>query len=153
FSINFAASGYKNFLTVQPETAVVLRRAPEMRVGSIEQEPWKLRPIYFGVDAFADATHRGDTQISTASMVQRDEFAPRATIPLRLGPWLNITPTFTFRTAHYGAELVNHAVVNNSVNRTTEEVQVDFRPAPLERVWGGSDSRWKHTIEPAVVYR
>ena len=153
FSINFAASSYKNFLTAQPATAVVLRKAPEARFHAVDQEPWKRWPVYFGVDVWADAAHRSDTEISTPSMVQRSEFAPRATVPLALGHWLNVTSTFTFRTTRYGAQMLDGAVVDDPVTRNTEEAQVDLRPAALERIWGSSDSKWKHTIEPEVVYR
>src|SRR2546425_10287076 len=60
FSLNFAALNYKNFLSAQPETSVVLRRAPGARFSSVEQAPWKRLPIYFGFDAFADAVHRSE---------------------------------------------------------------------------------------------
>jgi len=153
FSINFAASDYKNFLTATPETAVVLRQAPEVRFHSVDQEPWKRWPFYFGVDVFSDAAYRSDTQITTPAMVQRSELAPRVTLPLALGPWFHITSTFTFRSTRYGAQQANGVVVDQSIARTTEEVQVDLRPAALERTWETANAKWKHTIEPAAVYR
>jgi LPS-assembly protein len=153
FSINFAASDYKDFLTSVPQTAVVLRKAPEVRFHSVDQEPWKRWPFYFGIDAFADAAYRSDTLITTPSMVQRSEFAPHVTLPLNMGPWLHITPTFTFRTMRYGAQENDGVVVDDSISRTTEEIQVDLRPASFERTWERSKSKWKHTIEPAIVYR
>jgi LPS-assembly protein len=153
FSINFALQSYKNFLTVQPETSVVLRSAPEVRFGSVDLAPWRRLPIYFGVDAFADAVHRGDPNIETPSFVTRGEIAPRVTIPLHWGPWLGITPTFTLRTAHYGSSLLAGTMVSDSVQRTTEELDLDIRPPSLERVWERPDSKWKHTIEPEIHYR
>ena len=92
FSLNFAAANYKNFLSAQPETAVVLRRAPEVRFHAVDQAPWRGWPFYFGVDVFADAAYRSDTQITTPAMVQRSGFAPRMTIPLHLGPWPRYHP-------------------------------------------------------------
>ena len=153
FSLNFAAANYKNFLSAQPETAVVLRRAPEVRFHAVDQAPWRGWPFYFGVDVFADAAYRSDTQITTPAMVQRSGFAPRMTIPLHLGPWLDITPTFTFRTMRYGAGRDNGIISRNSVVRTTGELQVDLRPASLRRIWERPNSKWKHTVEPAILYR
>src|SRR5208282_3122288 len=37
--------------------------------------------------------------------------------------------------------------------RTTEETSVDIRPPTIERVWRSGESKWKHVIEPDIVYR
>jgi LPS-assembly protein len=155
FSINFAANNYKNFLSAQPETAVVLRRAPQVQFGSVDRAPWKRWPFYFGFDAFTGAVYRSDPLISTPPMVQRSEFAPRVTVPVHWGDWLGVTPTFTFRATRYGAsrDPATGAVVDQPVKRVTGEINVDARPPTLERIWGTPDSKWKHTIEPEVVYR
>jgi len=152
YSINFAANDYKNFLTAQPQTAVVIRQAPEMRFQSVDQEPWKQLPIYFGFDVLADAASRSDTVIKTPAMVQRSMIAPSVTLPIDMGPWLHVTPTFTFRSMRYGAQQANGNVADEAIFRDTEEVGIDIRPASFERTWGTEASKWKHTIEPAVVY-
>jgi LPS-assembly protein len=158
FSLNFAAINYKNFLNLSPEESVTLRRAPEVRFGSVDQAPWKRWPIYFGFDVFADAVHRdqagGTTEVETASMVQRFEVAPRVTIPLRWGPWFGVTPTFVVRSTHYGEhQLPDGTILPASLRRTSEELTIDLRPPSFDRIWGDSGSKWKHVIEPDVVYR
>ncbi len=164
FSLNFGMVNYKNFLSAVPETAVVLRSAPGVRLSSIEQAPWQRWPIYFGFHAFADAVHRADTSLATADTVQRMELAPRVTVPLRWGPWFGVTPTFLVRTTRYGSQLLSGTVVGDSVRRTTAELTVDLRPPSLARVWerpaeppgtrkASPNVRWKHSIEPQVVYR
>jgi len=153
FSLNFAALNYKNFLSAQPETAVVLRSAPGVRFSSIDQAPWRRWPIYFGFHVFADAVHRSDPNLNTPTAVQRNEIAPRVTVPLHWGPWLGVTPTFLVRTTLYGSQLVSDTVVGDSVRRTTAELTVDLRPPSLARIWESSASKWKHSIEPQVVYR
>jgi LPS-assembly protein len=158
FSLNFAAINYKNFLNISPPQSVVMRRAPEVRFGSVDQAPWKRWPVYFGFDVFADAVHRdqtgGATEIETPAMVQRFEVAPRVTMPLRWGPWLGVTPTFVVRSTHDGAQqLPDGAILPESLRRTTEELTVDLRPPSFDRIWGDGSSRWKHVIEPEVVYR
>lgn len=155
FSLNFAALHDKSFLTIQPETSVVLRSAPEARFNSVDQAPWKRLPIYFGFSAYAGAVHRDDANFDTAAAVQRSEFSPRVTLPLHLGPWLGVTTMAAFRTTRYGSELQSGVLVGESVRRNTGEVTVDLRPPSLERVFGGSESqtKWKHVIAPEITYR
>lgn len=176
FSLNFAVLNSKNFLGLPtgtaPETTVVLRSAPGIRFSSVEQAPWRRWPLYFGFDVFADAVHRSETctlaradcvgpggtlltqqRFETPAAVQRTEIAPRVTVPLRWGPWLGVTPTFVLRTTRYGSQLLAGTVVGDSVRRTTAELTVDIRPPSLARIGESAGAKWKHTIEPQVVYR
>ncbi len=156
FSLNFAANSYKNYVSATPDTFVSLRTAPEARFSSVDQAPWEKLPIYFSFDAFTGASHREDTVtgFQTPNFVARTEFAPTVTIPFHFGPWLDVTPTFTFRTTYYGGQLQNGLYVGNGFFRTTEEFSLDLRPPTIERVWGDSTTgkRWKHVIEPEIIY-
>jgi LPS-assembly protein len=153
FSLNFYASNYKNFLTLSPETAVQLRAAPGARFSSVEQAPWRRWPIYFGFDVFADGMHREDPRMETSTVVQRAEVAPRVTIPLRWGPWLGLTPTFAVRVTRYGQQQLSGIVVPDAVRRISGEVTVDLRPPSFAREWLKGPTKWKHVVEPKVVYR
>jgi LPS-assembly protein len=156
FSVALASLSYKNFLSATPETAIDIRTAPEIRASSVDRAPWRKLPIYFGFDAFADAVHRETNvppQFSTPSFVSRMEFAPNVTMPVHLGAWLNVTPTFTLRSTRYGGQLQNGAFDAQPFVRTTEELSLDVRPPALERVWNsGDDVKWMHSIEPEIVY-
>jgi LPS-assembly protein len=167
FSVNFAANSYENFLNAAPQVSVNLRSAPEVHLGSVDQAPWQRLPIYFGVDAFSGAVHRSDENlitnpvtgvqtvvpgIDTDAAVERSEFAPRVVIPLRWGPWLGVTTSYTVRTTSYGAQIINGAVVDQALLRTTGELNIDLRPPTLERVWDTGNGKWKHTIEPEIEY-
>ncbi len=152
-SVNFSTYNYKNFLSAAPETAVVLRAAPGARVSSVEQAPWEKAPLYFGFHVLADAAHRSEPGLETPAAVQRTELAPRVTLPLRWGPWLGVNTTATLRTTRYGSQLMAGTVVGDSLRRTTGEVNVDIRPPALGRIWDTAGGKWKHTVEPQVVYR
>lgn len=152
FSLNFAALDDKNFLTIQPETSVVIHSAPEARFSSVEQAPWKRWPIYFAFDSFAGALHREDAAIDTPAAVQRSEIAPRVSVPLHWGPWLGLTTRAAFRVTRYGSELVNGSIAGHSFTRSTGEFSVDLRPPSFERIWDGFGAKWKHIIEPRVTY-
>jgi LPS-assembly protein len=156
FSLNFAALNDKSFLTIQPETSVVLRTAPEARLSSIEQAPWAGLPLYFSFSASVGALHRTDQNLDTAAAVQRTEFAPKVTIPLHFGPWLGVTASAAFRTTRFGESLDSTgALSGQAIIRNTGEFALEIRPPVLERVFSrdGSHTKWKHTIEPEITYR
>jgi LPS-assembly protein len=167
FSVNFAATSYKNFVNAQPQVVEDVRAAPEVRFSSVDQAPWKNLPIYFGGDAFAGTVHRDDENlvkdpttgvetvvpgIVTPTFVERSEFAPRVVMPLHWGPWLGATTSFTFRGTSYGSQLVAGSVMNTLLSRATGEVNVDLRPPTLEGVWQSGSGKWKHTIDPEIEY-
>lgn len=156
FSLSLATQSYKNFLSASPQTSIDLRTAPEIRVTMAERGPWKRIPIYFDFDSFANASHR-ETSVTpgftTPSFVTRTELAPNVSIPLRWGPWVGISPSFTLRSTRYSGQVASGAFLNTPLVRTTEELTVDLRPPVLERMWNGSQADWKHVIEPKVQYR
>ena len=167
FSAGLAANSYKNFLDAQPQVEVNLRNAPEARFSSVDQSPWKRLPIYFGGDAFTGAVHRSDEHlvtdqttgvqtvapgIDTGGAVERSELAPRVVVPLRWGPWIGMTTSYTVRTTVYGAQMASGTLVNDSLRRTTGELNIDLRPPTLERVWETKSGKWKHTIDPEIEY-
>jgi len=154
FNIDFAALSYQNYLTATPQTSVTLRTAPEAQISSVERPVWSSIPLYVSFDAFTGAEYRRDTAtpFSTPNFVGRSEFAPSVAMPLRWGPWLSLTPTFTFRTTHYGGQMLNGAFEGVGFFRNTAEVNVDIRPPTLERSWSSNGTRWKHVIEPVIAY-
>jgi len=161
FSLNVAAVNDKNFLTINPQTSVVLRNLPEARFGSVEQNPWARLPIYFGFDSFVDGVHRSDSQIDTPLTVSRTEFAPRVTVPIHFGDWFGITGTAAFRTTRYGDSLNASGQLSGlAITRNTGEFTIDLRPPTLERFFDRASlqknkarRRYKHTIEPVLTYR
>jgi LPS-assembly protein len=158
FSLNFSGQNDKSFLLVNPQTAVTLRTLPEIRLGSVDRQPWPRVPLYFGFDAFAGAAFRKDPVLQTPAMVQRTELAPRVTLPLRFGSWMNLTATAALRTARYGASLAGGTpqpvLSEQPVTRNDGEFTIDLRPPSLERYFDRPKSkrRYKHTIEPEFRY-
>jgi LPS-assembly protein len=170
FSFNLAALSDRSFLSINPQTSVALRNAPQARFGSVEQSPFEHLPVFFGFDALAGALKRDDigftpiptyVPIATPDFVPRMEFAPRVSIPLHFGPWLSATTTATFRTTYYGASLTPAGFVSTqSLTRNDGEFTFDLRPPTLERFFGRispdktkRQKRYKHTIEPHITYR
>jgi len=153
YSFNFAAEQYRDFLSNTPGDIVEVRKTPEVRFSSVEQQPWERWPFYFGFDSFTGGNHRSDPLLKTPAIVERSEVAPRVTVPLRFGPWLGVTTSATGRATHYGAQLVQGAAASQGFTRTTGEFTMQIQTPALERVWeDGSGTRWKHSVEPQIAY-
>jgi LPS-assembly protein len=155
FSLNVASLNDRNFLELSPPNSVVLRDAPEVSFGSLEQAPWRKLPVYFSFSSFAGTVHRDDEFINTPNFVGRTEFAPKVTIPLHFGTWLGVTTSATFRTAFYGDSFdASGNVSGQSITRNTGEFAVELRPATLERFFDrpATRHRYKHTVEPFLDY-
>jgi len=152
FSLNIAALNYQDFLNAQPQTSIVLRSAPEVRFSSTDRAFWNRWPVYFGFDGVTGAVRRSDTLIDTAQYVERSELAPHMTLPMRWGSWFGMTSTAGFRVIHYGEQLVNGTPVAQGLVHTDGEFSVELRPPAFERIWNRRKTKWKHVIEPQIVY-
>ena len=152
FSLNVAALNYQDFLNAQPATSIVLRSAPEVRFSSTDRAFWNRWPVYFGFESVSGAMRRSDTLIDTGQLVERSEFAPHMTLPIRWGYWFGITSTAGFRVTDYGEQLVNGTPVAEGLLRRDGEFSVELRPPAFERIWDRGKTKWKHVIEPLIVY-
>jgi LPS-assembly protein len=154
FSLNFVTSSYQNYLTATPQTSITLRSAPEVSLSSVDQAPFQRLPFYFSFEGFSGAVSRSEdvTPFKTPAFVERSEFAPTVAVPFHWGPWLSVTPGFTFRSTYYGGRMQNNVYIGQGFFRETKELSVDLRPPSLERVWQRSNTKWKHVIEPDIVY-
>jgi LPS-assembly protein len=155
YSLNFATLSYRNYLSATPQTSIVLRTAPEARFSSVDRRPFAHLPFYFSFHAFTGAVHRADdlTPFQTPKFVERSEVAPTVTLPLHFGDWLDVAPSFTFRSTNYGGQIKNGAFVSQNFFRNTEEFHLDMRLPVLERVWSEGATKWKHVIEPDINYK
>ena len=161
FDFSVATLSYENFLTASTATtgatSITLRNAPEVQFSSVDQAPFRKIPLYFSFDAFSGAVSRNEnvTPFETPTFVARSEFAPSVTLPLHWGPWLNLTSSFTFRSTYYGGQLsTTGTFLGQGLFRNTEEFSLDIRPPSFDRIFVSSDgdTKWKHAIEPEIVY-
>jgi LPS-assembly protein len=89
----------------------------------------------------------------------RADFAPRLSLPLKTLPWLQFTPSFSYRDTYYTKHRppdVTSGVVDESLNRHYYQVELLLRGPMVAKVFGGSGtgsaSKYKHVIEPEVRY-
>jgi LPS-assembly protein len=119
-------------------------------------------PAYFSFDATAEGVRRTESvgrefNLKTPSVVQRLDFSPRLTLPLRALAGFTLTPTLGLRTTFYSDSLdpVKRQVVGQNLNRNYGELSLDLRPPSLSRIFRRRDGspRFKHLIEPYLTYR
>lgn len=161
YYFNAFFASYRNFLTVLPETAVTLLNAPTIQFGTRPRLFAQLKlPLYLSLNTSVGGVRRSEPRFETPALVQRFDLYPRVTLPLLRSPYLHLTPSFAFRATRYGARLFDDPsapggkrVFNRPLRRVTEEVSVDLRPPALTRIYDRGQYRYKHVIEPQVVYR
>lgn len=162
FYFNGFFGRYQNFLQAQPERSVTLLTAPGLEFGTRPRlvDWWKRQPLYFSFDSQVGGMRRDEPRYRTPDLVQRYEVYPRLSIPLALGRYFRLTPTFGVRASRYGARVVDDPslpggkrVLNQPLRRVTEELSVDLRFPAFQRIFERGQRRYKHVLEPAVTYR
>jgi len=93
----------------------------------------------------------------TGNLLGRFDLNPQISAPLLFGGW-SLRPALTLHDTYYTERLIPRdprTAEANATNRKALEITVEFRPPPVERVFDGEFRRqkWKHVIEPRVVYR
>jgi LPS-assembly protein len=154
FSANLAALSYKNFISASPQSSITLRTAPVAQFGAVDRAPFPKIPVYLSFEGFVGAQNRGETvsPFATPGFVERSEFAPSVTMPFHWNPWMSVTPSFTFRSTHYGGQLQKGSFVREGLFRNTEEFSLDVRLPAFERSWRSGGGEWKHVVEPDFRY-
>lgn len=162
FYFNGFFGRYENFLQAQPQRSVSLLTAPGIEFGTrprLVGKGWR-QPIYFSFDSQVGGMRRDEPRYRTPDLVQRYEVYPRVSLPLSLGRYFRLTPTFGVRASRYGARVVDDPslpggkrVLNQPLRRVTEEVSVDLRFPSFQRIFERGQRRYKHVVEPEVTYR
>ena len=162
FYLNTFFGRYQNFFQADPETSVTLVNAPGIEFGTRPRLLTWLgaAPLYFSFDSSAGGMRRDEPRYNTPYMVQRYTLYPSVSLPVRLGRYFGVTPTFGLRASRYGARLIDDPaapggkrVLRDPIRRVTEEVSVDLRFPSFQRIFERPQHRYKHVVEPEVTYR
>ena len=156
YSINASLLRDENFQSTATDDTVVIRKLPSAEFNSTERRllggP---APVYFAFDSAFDLVSRSQPAFQTRRYVQRGDFFPRFTVPLRLKGF-NITPTLGGRITGYGQSRQEGEIVGANLYRAAGEFSVDIAPPAIQRIYNGP--KWfgdkvKHVIEPRLRYR
>lgn len=87
---------------------------------------------------------------------QRFDLLPTISYPFTAWPFLTARTSFITRFTHYSHRIVDGDPIEESLDRQYNEVRVDVRGPSFYRIFDTPDngyaSRWKHVIEPQVVW-
>jgi LPS-assembly protein len=164
---------YQNFLSTTPGQVVTISHAPSLDFSSVGQKLGRT-PFYWSFDSSAAGLSRSEPQLGTCggffqsctpafrtgNLVERFDLNPAISMPLLFRGW-SLRPELTLHETYYSERLVPETrenpaqAVSDAINRQALETTVELRPPALERVFDKNflGRKWKHVIEPQVVYR
>ncbi len=141
---------------------VKVRKFPGLEFSKRSTKVSESLPFYFSYDSALEGVRRSETLgdqfiLKTPSMVQRLDFFPRLTFPLRSFAGFTLTPSIGMRSTFYSDSLdpVQQQVVGQNLFRNYAEFNLDFRPPALAKIFRHKDGTpwFKHVIEPFIEYR
>lgn len=148
-----------NFISDQ---IVKVRKFPSVELSKRSTQISDSLPFYFSFDAALEGVRRSETvgsdfRLKTPSVVQRLNFAPRLTFPLKSFAGFTLTPSLGFGSTFYSDSLdpVQRQVTGQNLFRNYADLDIDLRAPALAKVFHHQDGTpwFKHIIEPFVEYR
>jgi LPS-assembly protein len=142
-------------VTEFPDKAVKSRTFPSFNLSghSRQLKDW---PVYLSFDTSVAGLSRSDRQTSTPPIVQRFNFSPRITVPLKKFNAFSFTPSFGLHETFYSDRLSPETATGTSPRnlvRSAFDFQGHFSGPSLQKVFEMNGTRFKHVIEPEVTYR
>ncbi|HZQ67015.1 MAG TPA: LPS assembly protein LptD [Terriglobales bacterium] len=158
FSYNASVRRYQNFESTSPGDVITILHAPSFESSGVDRQIAG-SPFYWSYDAAAEGLSRSEPSFRTANLVGRFDLNPGISLPLRFRGW-SVRPDLAVRDTYYTQQLLPSSGVfgvaeSDAVNRKALEAGLDLRPPPVEKVFAKEflGHRWKHVIEPRIVYR
>lgn len=168
YSFNFSLNEQSTFIADQ---IIKTRQLPSFEFAKRSSRISEKFPAYFSFDASLEGVRRlesrGDQSLlRSPSIVQRLDFAPRLTLPLRsFAGGFTLTPSLGLRSTFYSnsvstsfdavSNLFRHTFTGDNLFRHYADAELDFRPPALARIFRHKDGTpwFKHVIEPYITYR
>jgi LPS-assembly protein len=158
-SFNGTVQHYQNFQSTTPGDVITINHAPGIDVSSVDQ-PIGGSSFYWSFDSSVGALSRSEPRLSNGALgprtgyLGRFDLNPQISVPLLIRGW-SLRPELTLHETYYTARLVANTPQDDPINRRALETAVELRPPALERIFQNEHfgSKWKHVIEPRMVYR
>jgi LPS-assembly protein len=152
--------------------AIQIWHAPSIDAASAEREIGH-SPFVWSFDGSISGLSRSEPGFHTPSLLGRFDFSPEISAPLHFAGW-SIRPGLALHETYYTERFESDVstpgpgcstsaspsptftcALHNPTNRQALDASVEVRPPALEKVFGTEflGRKWKHVIEPRVVYR
>ncbi|MBK6799671.1 MAG: LPS-assembly protein LptD [Acidobacteria bacterium] len=141
---------------------VKVRRLPSIEISQRSTRIADSFPAYFSFGAALEGVRRNEStgnevNLKTPSIVQRADFSPRLTFPLKSFGGFTLTPAVELRSTFYSDSIdpVKRQVTGANLFRNYVDLNLDLRAPALARIFRHRDGQpwFKHIIEPFVEYR
>ena len=111
-------------------------------------------PFFWSFDSSLAGLSRSEPGFHTSSLLGRFDVSPEISLPVQFHGW-SVRPALDLHETYYSERFVNGIDVADPTNRRALEATVELRPPVLEKVFDRDylGQKWKHVIEPRVVYR
>lgn len=160
FFSNVSAERYQNYENdTLPLQVVTIAHAPSFEFSTVDRQIGH-SPLYWSYNAAAEGLSRTEPGFGTASLIGRFDLNPSMSLPLHFQGW-SLRPELSLRDTLYTQRLIPAAsgaitgtATSDLISRKALEGSVDLRLPTLSRVFdrGPMRRKWKHVIEPRVVY-
>ncbi len=163
FSFGSTIERYQNFFQTidadgtlsNPPTfdSIQILHAPSADASSVAK-PILRSPFFWSFDASVAGLSRTEPGFHTAELLGRFDLNPEISLPFQFHGW-SLRPALTLHETYYTERFVNGVAVEDPTNRQALETSVEVRPPVLEKIFDRDyfGRKWKHVIEPRVVYR
>jgi len=155
FFYNASMQRYQDFESTTAGDVITILHAPSFEVSSVDRQIGQL-PLYWSYEAAAEGVYRSEPGFTTNSLVGRFDLNPSLSLPLKFAGW-SLRPELSLRDTSYTQQLAvgGRKAESDPINRRALEGTVEVRPPALSRIFAGEfmGRKWKHVIEPRVVYR
>jgi LPS-assembly protein len=163
FSFGGMVERYQNFFqTTKPNgtlsnpptfDSIRILHTPSADASSVDRPLWH-SPLFWSFDASLSGLSRGEPGFHTGEILARFDLNPEISLPFQFHGW-SLRPALTLHETYYTERFVNGVALANPTNRQAVETSVEVRPPVLEKIFGQEflGRKWKHVIEPQVVYR
>jgi LPS-assembly protein len=163
FSFGGMVERYQNFFqTVKsngtlsnPPTfdSIRILHTPSADASSVDRPVWH-SPFVWSFDASLAGLSRSEPGFQTAELLGRFDFNPEISLPSQFHGW-SFRPALALHETYYTERFVGGTALPKPTNRQALETSVEIRPPVLEKIFDQEflGRKWKHVIEPLVVYR
>lgn len=133
--------------------SVRILHTPSFDASSVDEKVAR-SPFFWSFDASVAGISRGEPGFHTGELLGRFDFNPEISLPWQFHGW-SIRPALALHETYYTERFVNGSAVENPTNRQALDASVELRLPVLEKIFDREyfGRKWKHVIEPRVVYR
>jgi LPS-assembly protein len=163
FSFGGTIERYQNFFQTinsdgtlsNPPTfdSIQILHEPTADASSVDKHMWR-SPFLWSFDASVAGLSRTEPGFHTAELLGRFDLNPEISLPFQFHGWA-LRPALALHETYYTERFVNGVAVEDPTNRQALEASVEIRPPVVEKIFARDyfGRKWKHVIEPRVVYR